>query len=230
MTELEERIGYTFTNKALLERAVSTPAVRMVEPTAKDNQRLEFLGDAVFGLLSADALFRKNPDDQEGLLTIRRTHLVSGAALAEAAEKLELRKWLRRNTGAHEIPPHAKLLADALEAVMGAIWLDGGLAAAQAFFLRLGLRFDEKINEWDANPKGFLQMKAQALTPSRKPVYKVRDVKGSAHAPIVTVEVSVPTLGAAEATAISKSAAEVAAAAALLAKLQEQKDPAVDED
>ena len=118
MTELEERIGYRFTNRALLERALNTPSVRMVDPSAKDNQRLEFLGDAVFGLLSADSVFRKNPDDQEGLLTVRRTHLVSGVALAAAAEKLELRKWLHRNVGAHEIPPHAKLLADALEAII----------------------------------------------------------------------------------------------------------------
>ena len=230
MTELEERIGYRFTNRALLERALNTPSVRMVDPSAKDNQRLEFLGDAVFGLLSADSVFRKNPDDQEGLLTVRRTHLVSGVALAAAAEKLELRKWLHRNVGAHEIPPHAKLLADALETIMGAIWLDGGLESARAFFQRLELPFDEKFNEWDANPKGFLQMKAQALTPPRKPSYKVKKIEGSAHEPIVTVEVSVPTLGTVEATAISKSAAEVAAAAALLAKLQDRNDSSEHED
>ena len=86
MTELEEKIGYAFRNPELLARALSTPSVRMVDPSAKDNQRLEFLGDAVFGLLSAEAVFRAHPDDQEGLLTVRRTHLVSGAALASAAE------------------------------------------------------------------------------------------------------------------------------------------------
>ncbi len=222
MTELEEKIGYTFKDPALLDRALSTPSVRMVDPTAKDNQRLEFLGDAVFGLLSAERVFTQNPDDQEGLLTVRRTHLVSGAALAAAAEKLGLRNWLKRNIGAHEIPPQAKLLADALEAVMGAVWLDGGLAAARDVFTRLALPFDEKFNEWDDNPKGFLQTKAQAA--HQKPVYEVLDVKGTAHEPIVTVRVTVKGLGSAEATAISKTAAEVAAADALLEKLKTQHD------
>ncbi len=222
MTELEEKIGYTFKDPALLDRALSTPSVRMVDPTAKDNQRLEFLGDAVFGLLSAERVFTLNPDDQEGLLTVRRTHLVSGAALAAAAEKLGLRNLLKRNIGAHEIPPHAKLLADALEAVMGAVWLDGGLDVARGVFTRLELPFDEKFNEWDANPKGFLQTKAQAL--HQKPVYEVLEVKGTAHEPIVTTRVTVKGLGSAEATAISKTAAEVAAADALLEKLKTQHD------
>lgn len=222
MTELEEKIGYAFKNATLLERALSTPSVRMVDPTAKDNQRLEFLGDAVLGLISAETVFSANPDDQEGLLTVRRTHLVSGAALASAAEALGLRKWLKRNVGAHEIPPHAKLLADALEAVVGAVWLDGGLEAARGVFSRLALPFNEQFNEWDANPKGFLQMKAQAC--HQRVVYEVLEVKGAAHEPVVTVRVSVRGLGDAEATAISKSAAEVAAAVALLEKLKAPHD------
>ena len=220
MTELEEKIGYAFRSPELLARALSTPSVRMVDPSAKDNQRLEFLGDAVFGLLSAEAVFRAHPDDQEGLLTVRRTHLVSGAALASAAESLGLRNWLRRNVGAHEIPPHAKLLADALEAVLGAVWLDGGLEAARGVFGRLALPFHERFNEWDANPKGYLQKKAQACHPPCRPVYEVLDVQGSAHAPVVTVRVTVRGLGSAVATAVSKSAAEVAAAADFLEKLK----------
>lgn len=218
--DLEEKIGYTFKNTALLERALTTPACRMIDPTVKDNQRLEFLGDAVFGLLSADAVFKAFPDEQEGPLTVRRTHLVSGAALAAVAERIGLRSYLKRNTGAHEIPTGAKVLADAMEAVMGAVWLDGGLEAVQAVFAELDLPFKEKLNEWDANPKGFLQVKAQSLRPPRKPVYTVVKTEGSAHEPIVTVHVAVPDLGEAEATAISKSGAEVAAAAALLEKLQ----------
>ena len=219
MTELEECIGYVFKNPALLARALATPAVRMIKPDAKDNQRLEFLGDAVIGLLSAEVVFRRHPDEQEGILTVRRTRLVSGAALAGAAEKLELRKWLKRNIGAHEIPPRAKLLADALEAVMGAVWLDGGLEAARAVFRRLPLPFDAAFNEWDVNPKGYLQVKAQAYSHQR-PVYELVEVKGSAHEPIVTLRVTVVGMGSAEATAVSKTAAEVAAAAALLEKLK----------
>ncbi|MGN0846215.1 MAG: ribonuclease III family protein [Kiritimatiellia bacterium] len=223
MSELEARIGYTFKNTALLDLALSTPSVRMVDPQAKDNQRLEFLGDAVFGLLAADSVYARNPNDQEGLLTVRRTHLVSGVVLAAAAEKLDIRRWLKRNVGAHEIPPHAKLLADALEALMGAIWLDGGLAAARAFFSRLDLPFNEEFNEWDANPKGFLQTQAQACHPPQQPVYEILKVMGAAHEPVVTVRVSVRGLGSAEATAVSKSAAEVAAAAAFLKMLKSRR-------
>ena len=134
MTELEEKIGYEFRDPALLDRALTTPACRMSNPQAADNQRLEFLGDAVFGLLSADAVFAAYPDEQEGRLTVRRTHLVSGTVLAEAGERIGLEKFLKRNAGAHPLPPHAKVIADTMEAVMGAVWLDGGLAAAQGVF------------------------------------------------------------------------------------------------
>ena len=219
MTELERKVGYAFRDSSLLARALTTPACRMDHPEDGDNQRLEFLGDAVFGLLSADAVYAAFPDDAEGLLTVRRTHLVSGAALADAAERLGLRDFLKFNQGAQPPPPHAKVLADSLEALMGAVWLDGGLPAARAVFAVLDLPFKELFNEWDANPKGYLQVKAQAMHPPRRPVYEVMQVSGAAHAPVVTVRVSVHGLGEAEATAGSKSAAEVAAASALLEKL-----------
>ena len=219
MSEFEEKIGYVFKDPQLLARALTTPSCRMVDPRAKDNQRLEFLGDAVFGLLAADALFAAFPNDQEGPLTVRRTHLVSGAVLAEVGERLGLRAFLRRNEGAHELPPRAKVLADAMEAVMGAIWLDGGLAAARAFFNRLELPIHTELNEWGTNPKGFLQVKAQAIHPPARPVYEVLKIEGRAHEPIVTVRVSVKGLGEATATAVSKSAAEIAAATALLSQM-----------
>ena len=220
MTALEERIGYAFKDASLLETALTTPACRMDRPEVEDNQRLEFLGDAVFGLLSADAVFAAYPWEQEGPLTVRRTHLVSGAALADAAERIDLGASLRRNAGAAPLAPHAKVLADALEAVMGAVWLDGGLEAARQVFARLNLPIDEKLNEWRTNPKGHLQVLAQAMTPSRHPVYTVDSVKGPSHAPVVTVTVTVEGVGQATATAGSQRQAEVDAAAALLSKVQ----------
>ena len=225
MTDLERKIGYAFRDSALLVQALTTPACRMDHPEDGDNQRLEFLGDAVFGLLSADAVYAAFPADAEGLLTVRRTHLVSGAALADAAERLGLRDFLKFNHGAQPPPPRAKVLADSLEALMGAVWIDGGLPAARAVFTVLDLPFRESFNEWDANPKGYLQVKAQAMHPPRRPVYEVTQVSGVAHAPVVTVHVSVHGLGDAVATAGSKSAAEVAAAAALLEKISHS-DPA----
>lgn len=221
MTELEEKIGYAFRDASLLARALATPSLRMSSPDEKDNQRLEFLGDAVLDFLAADMLYAEHPDEQEGMLTVRRTLLVSGHALAAAAETLGLRKWLRRNVGAHELPPRAKTLADALEAVVGAVWLDGGLEAARGVFQRLDLPFHEEVDEWSANPKGALGERAQACQPPCTAVYEVLSVTGSDHEPVVTVRVRAGELGEAEATAVSKSAAEVAAASALLRKLKD---------
>lgn len=220
MTELEEKIGYEFKDASLLETALITPACRMEHPEVEDNQRLEFLGDAVFGLLSADAVFRAYRDEREGALTVRRTHLVSGSALIAAAERIGLEGSLRRNAGAAPLAPHAKVLADALEAVMGAVWLDGGLAAARMVFARLNLPISGSLNEWETNPKGHLQVMAQAMKPSRTPVYTVDSVKGPSHAPTVTVTVDVAGLGKATATAGSQRQAETAAAAALLTELE----------
>ena len=220
MSTLEEKLGYTFRDKALLERALTTPACRMDHPELPDNQRLEFLGDAVFGLLSADAVFAAYPDEQEGPLTVRRTHLVSGAMLAKVAERIGLRDHLRRNKGASALPPLAKPLSDAMEAVMGAVWLDGGLPATRTVFDHLELPLNAPLNEWSQNPKGALQVKAQSMTPPRPPVYTIDAVKGPDHAPTVTVTVTVENWGSATATAGSKTAAEVAAAAKLLENAQ----------
>lgn len=216
MTELEVRIGYRFKDPSLLESALTTPACRMEHPEIEDNQRLEFLGDAVFGLLSADAVYGTYPWEQEGKLTVRRTHLVSTSALIDAANRLGMGDFLKRNAGAQALSPRAKVLADAMEAVMGAVWLDGGIGAAKSVFERLDLPIDEKLNEWSDNPKGHLQVLSQAMKPSRKPVYVVDSVKGPSHAPTVTVTVEVPGLGRATATAGSLRKAESAAATALL--------------
>ena len=216
MTELEKRIGYRFKDASLLEAALVTPACRMEHPGIEDNQRLEFLGDAVFGLLSADAVFGAYPWEQEGKLTERRTHLVSTAALTAAANRLGLGEFLKRNSGAQPLSPRAKVLADAMEAVMGAVWLDGGFEAAKSVFGKLALPIGEKLNEWSDNPKGHLQVISQSMKPSRKPAYTVVSVKGPSHAPTVTVTVEVAGLGKATATASSLRKAEAAAAAALL--------------
>ncbi len=219
MTKLEKTIGYEFRNAELLTLALTTPAFRMDNPGAKDNQRLEFLGDAVFGILTAEVIFAHFPEDSEGRLTVRRKHMVSGQSLAAIAEKIGLRRFVRQNLAAEELPPRSKALADAMEALMGAVWLDGGLGAARAVFRRLGLQVDVALNEWSDNPKGFLQIKSQALHPPRRPVYVVLSKKGPPHDPVFTVKAEIAGLGEAVATANSKTAAEFAAADALAAKL-----------
>ena len=211
-----EIFGYEFRDAALLETALTTPSYRMDRPEAADNQRLEFLGDAVLGLLSAERVFAEFPDDPEGPLTVRRTHMVSSAALCEVAARAGLAARLRRNRGAAALPKNAKTLADAIEAIIGAAYLDGGFAAAKTVFEALALNANAAEDEWSGNPKGELQVRAQAMKPPRHPAYELLKTEGKAHEPVFTVRVTVDGVGSATASARSHKLAESLAAAELL--------------
>ena len=211
-----EMFGYEFRDAALLETALTTPSYRMDRPEAADNQRLEFLGDAVLGLLSAERVFAEFPDDPEGPLTVRRTHMVSSAALCEVAARVGLAERLRRNRGAAVLPKNAKTLADAIEAIIGAAYLDGGFAAAKTVFEALALNANAAEDEWSGNPKGELQVRAQAMKPPRHPAYELLKTEGKAHEPVFTVRVTVDGVGSATASARSHKLAESLAAAELL--------------
>lgn len=213
-------LGYTFKDETLLERALVTPAYKMDHPSAQDNQRLEFLGDAVLGFLSAECLFGAFGDEQEGALTVRRTHMVSTAALCAAAERIGLAARLKRNRHAEALPRNAKTLADAIEAIMGAAYLDGGFEAAKTVFAGLGLATNADKTEWIENPKGELQVRAQAMKPPRHPEYHLVNTTGKAHEPVFTVKVTVDGMGAASASASSLKEAESHAAAQLLENLR----------
>lgn len=216
MAETAEVFGCGFRNPALLEEALTTPSCKIDRPGTADNQRLEFLGDAVLGFLSAVNVYGRFPDDGEGPLTVRRTHMVSTAALCRAAMKLGLRGRLRRNRGAGELPPNSKTLADAVEAIVGAAYLDGGIESAWRVFDALGIAENEETAEWSANPKGELQIRTQAMKPPRQPHYEVVGVSGKAHQPHFTVRVEVEGVGSAEAEASTRKEAESRAAAKLL--------------
>lgn len=211
-----EMFGYDFANDALLEEALTVPAYRMDFPEAADNQRLEFLGDAVLGLLSAARVYREYPKEQEGALTVRRTHMVSSAALCAAAERHGLIARLRRNRTASPLAKNAKTIADAVEAVIGAAYLDGGLEAAKTVFDALELSTKAETGAWSVNPKGELQIRAQAMKPPRHPVYELLRTEGKAHEPVFTVRVTVEGMGSAMASARSHKEAEARAAAKLL--------------
>lgn len=210
-----EIFGYKFRDDSLLEEALTTPAYRMAVPQARDNQRLEFLGDAVLGLLAADRMYAECPSDGEGPLTVKRARMVSSASLSAAADRLGLAAHLKVNKGGEPVPKGSKTLADAVEAVIGAAWLDGGLSAAKQVFDALGLSPDVGVAGFD-NPKGALQVKAQAMKPPRHPEYELIKTAGSAHEPVFTVRVRVEGLGEAVAEARSHKEAEARAAAHLL--------------
>lgn len=219
---MREILGYTFKNGDLLEEALTTPAYRMTNPKAKDNQRLEFLGDAILDFLAADQLFAACPNASEGALTVKRTHMVSAPALCAAAVRHGLGARLRRNVGAAPLAENAKTYADAIEAILGAAWLDGGLDAARQVFAALELDARAETSPWSHNPKGALQERSQALTPARTPTYKLLKTTGTSDKPMFFVEVSVANLGSAQGTGPNKQAAEAQAAAELLRQLDEQ--------
>ena len=211
-----EFLGHDFADEGLLAEALTTPSCRMVSPDIRDNQRLEFLGDAVLGLLAAERLYAGFPRQQEGSLTVMRTHMVSTAALCAAADRQGLVPRLRIASHLPPLAKNAKTVADAVEAVIGAVYLDGGFPAARAVFERLGLTANAEEGEWNGNPKGELQVRAQAMRPPRHPEYTLVATAGKAHEPVFTVKVSIEGLGEATATARTHKAAEARAAARLL--------------
>ena len=213
-----EMFGHEFANDALLKEALTTPAYRMERPDVRDNQRLEFLGDAVLGLLAADKLYSDGSCDGEGKLTVKRARMVSSAALCEAADRLGLAAHLKMNKGAAPLPKNAKTLADAMEAILGAAWLDGGLEAASKVFKTFDLSPNAAGGILD-NPKGELQIRAQAMNPPRLPVYTLIKTSGRSHSPCFTVKVHVDGLGEAVAEAGTHKGAEALAAEKLLSEV-----------
>lgn len=226
---LEETIGYVFTDKALMERALTAPSYRATHGLCihEDNQRLEFLGDAVLGLLAAEHVYNKFDHQKEGVLTIQRTHLASGRALATTARHIGLGNYMRiglsdEATGGIE---KEKLLADGLEALFGAAWIDGGLPAVTTIFKKILQHNldDAPANHWANNPKGYLQAICQHHAWPDSPVYELIDSTGPAHEPLYRVRASVTGGLEAIGSGRSKRAAEVDAAKHLLCVLSENK-------
>lgn len=210
--------GYTFRNAALLEQALTMPSVHLKNREAEDNQRLEFLGDTVLQMLATVWLYETFPTEQEGLLTSRRQNMVSTAALCAAVEKTDFLSRLSCGGVKGLYSPHSKPIADAVEAVFGAAWLDGGMAAAQTVFQFLKLEnCAVRSNLLDA--KSRLQIFSQALKPARMPAYDLIRRVGSSDKPTFTVRASVEGYGAAEAEGRSLKEAERAAAEILLERV-----------
>ena len=194
---LEKRIGYRFKDKRRLKAALTHPSYRYEHPEVlSDNQRLEFLGDSVLGLLAADALMEHHPDAAEGELTKLKSSLTSGAALAKVAAELGLGDdlLLGRGEAAAGGAERESNREDVLEALAGAIWLDGGLKASRKFFDRHIFPTLENVEPALLNPKGTLQEYTQK-SGFGIPEYKVVDESGPDHDRHFTVEVTVSTFG-----------------------------------
>lgn len=193
----EKKIGYRFKKQEFLIAALTHPSYRYENPDVRhDNQRLEFLGDSVLGLLAADRLMQENPDSDEGALTKKKSAIASGSALAAVGRELDLGAVLFMGKGeaASGGSERESNLEDALEALIGAVWLDGGLKAARRFFEKNVLAPLKKAEPVLLNPKGVLQEYAQKNGISI-PDYKTVEETGPDHARRFTVEVTVDNYG-----------------------------------
>ncbi|MGC6464412.1 MAG: ribonuclease III [Akkermansiaceae bacterium] len=214
---IEDRLGYSFQNKDLLKEALSHPSLSSeIRPAPADNQRLEFLGDAVLELAITDHLYRRFPDLKEGLLTKLRASLVSKTALANAANRIDLGEALFLSNGEEGSGgrKRASNLADAMESLFGAIYLDANMSRAGEIILQLLgedlAALDPETNH--GNSKGELQEILQQITP-HPPIYEILREEGPAHARNFVSKVSWNDQVLGEGQGSSKKASETAAAA-----------------
>lgn len=221
-------IGHQFAQPALLAEALTHPGAlpsqrrtgRRPGPPQRGYERLEFLGDRVLGLVVAEHLWRQFAREPEGDLTRRLTHLVRREALARVALAIGLDRHMTLSKadalgGAAKNPA---ILADVCEAVIAAIYLDGGFEAAAAFIKRWWEPLLTEMDKPPRDPKTTLQEWAQGRGLNR-PSYDLVETTGPDHAPRFTVAAHLDGHEPATATASSKRAAEAAAAAALLERL-----------
>jgi ribonuclease-3 len=226
--ELQQIIGYEFARHELLEEALTHASALASErrrsgrriSVRRGYERLEFLGDRVLGLVVAELLWHRFEGEDEGDLTRRLTHLVRRDSLARVAETIGLGRHLilSRAEAAAGAGGNPGILADACEALIAAIFLDGGFAAAATFVRRFWESLVEEMEEPPRDPKTALQEWAQARG-LPLPEYDLVSTSGPDHAPLFTVAASVAGGACATAAASSKRIAEARAAARLLDRL-----------
>lgn len=221
LQDLQQRMGYVFLDVELLEQAL-THASYGHEKKVEDNERLEFVGDAVLQLAASQMLAKRFPTAREGQLSRLRTRLVNTDALAAIARSLELGPLLRLGVGERDSggAERNSLLADATEAILGAILQDGGYDAAgdiaQIWIRdRLKILDDKRVDLQWQDPKSRLQERVQA-DGKPTPRYVVLSKEGPDHAPTYTVEVRVGDATLATGVGPSTKKAEKAAAHAAL--------------
>jgi len=217
-------LGHRFADPALLRQALTHPSAFGGTPAHRRGpsyERLEFLGDRVLGLVIADMLYRTFPEESEGALARRLAELARKETIARVARTLGLGDYLVVSRSEEEGGGRSNpsLLADACEAVMGALYLDGGLPAARAFIEK---HWRPLLIE-DARPPKDAKTALQEWAQGRGlplPVYRVRSAEGPPHEPVFEVEVIVEGRSPVVGTGRSRRAAEQAAAAALLNEIQ----------
>jgi ribonuclease III len=215
---VQDKLGYRFRDRQLLEQALTHASVAEGAHRIADNERLEFLGDRVLGLMIAQALMDAFPDAEEGELSRRFHTLVSRETCADVARQLGLGEAVRLAAGETKSGGRSNptILGDTCEAVMAAVYLDGGYDAVVKGFGPLWR--DALLNSGNAsrsNPKSFLQEWAVA-NGKGAPAYNLLQRRGPDHAPLFTIEVVIGGIAPQSATGKSRQEAEKAAALALI--------------
>jgi len=218
LSSLEQQIGYSFRDATLLEQAL-THASRTSSTKGRftSNERLEFLGDRVLGLVIAQLLYERFPDEEEGAMSRRFTALVRMEALARIADSIDLRVYLNLSrsedeTGGRDNPA---IQADACEALIAALYLDGGIAPVQKF---IQTHWEDLVKE-DPTPPKDAKTALQEWTQARDlglPEYTVTNSEGPSHAPIFIISVDVIDFPTQRGEGTSKRKAEQSAAEAML--------------
>ncbi|HAN50988.1 MAG TPA: ribonuclease III [Lachnospiraceae bacterium] len=226
LNELEEAIGYHFHNQELLIQALTHSSYaneKHMKPLS-DNERLEFLGDAVLELVSSEFLYQNYPNDNEGKLSKLRASLVCEPTLSYCTEEMDLKKYIRLSFGEEKTGGRNRksIRSDALEAVIGAMFLDGGLEPAKEFVLRFILT-DIEHKKLYHDCKTALQEIVQAEHTAPL-TYELIKEEGPDHAKVFTVEAKVGDLVIGQGVGSSKKAAEQEAAYQGILYAQKQKD------
>ena len=226
MSELEKRLGYTFRDPALLALALTHSSWSNERGLGHKgcNERLEFLGDSILGFVVAEALYQTYGDKPEGEMTRLRAELVCEASLVESAAPLGLGEHLRLSKGeamggGHQRP---SMIADAFEAVLAAIYLDGGEEAARAFLGRTILPKIRKAAAAKHDYKTLLQEAVQSVGIAA-PTYRMAGESGPDHRKVFTAQVIYGGEVAGEGSGFSKKEAEQAAAQAAYERFREKK-------
>ncbi len=224
--ELEASIGYRFNDSDILLHALIHPSLidEYRGGAGFSNQRMEFLGDRVLGLVVAEILINKYPKEREGFMTKLFHNLVSGQTCAQVGAELGLRNYLFMDASmrANKNANYDKAVADAVEALIAAIYMDGGLDAAEKFIKRCWI-FDSMTKDpgvEESNPKTKLSDWCGA-NKTAYAAYETLESSGPDHAPVFTVKASVEGHGEATAKGGNKAEAERAAARALLDLLEQ---------
>ncbi len=228
LQKLSRRLGIEFRDEKLYQEALTHKSFSAEYAVGYDNERMEFLGDAVVQIILTDYLFRRYPKFQEGDLTKLRSALANQSTLADFGRELQVGACLRLGRGEKEFhgEDRESTVSDAFEAVMGAIYLDQGLETARRVFLAILERLVPEPDSMlcEINPKGVLQEYTQQRSQG-VPQYQVISVSGPDHDPRYEVEVLIQGKPIARATSGSRKHAEKEAARLALKLLADKENP-----